>query len=90
MPFTLKSSSSIFVKTQTAFFHFALLALRFILININHSRLTVNFRSKLFLKHSIHKVVGDLNTFFEKFVKDLNNHVTDIREHQTQKGKEQE
>lgn len=49
----------------------------------------VNFRSNFFHKHSIHKVVGDLNSFFEKFVKELNNHVTDIREHQSQKGKEQ-
>lgn len=38
---------------------------------------------------SIHKVVGDLNGFFEKYVKDLNNHVTDMKEHQGIKVKEQ-
>lgn len=38
----------------------------------------------------MNKVVGDLSGFFEKTVKELNNHCLDMKEHQTQKVKEQD
>lgn len=47
-------------------------------------------RSKWSLRFSIHKVVADLNGFFEKYVKELNNQVLDMKEHQGIKAKEQE
>lgn len=49
-----------------------------------------NFRSKRFSNYSIHKVIGDLDVFFEKYVKSLNNHLEDMKEHQIIKAKEQE
>ena len=38
----------------------------------------------------MNKVVGDLSAFFEKTVKELNNHTLDMKEHQSHKVKEQE
>ena len=38
----------------------------------------------------MNKVIGDLSTFFEKIVKELNNHSVDMKEHQQHKWKEQE
>jgi len=48
-----------------------------------------NLRSKHLTNYSIHKVVGDLNAFFEKYGKSLNNHLEDMKEHQFIKIKEQ-
>ena len=42
------------------------------------------------LLRSINKVVGDLSGFFEKVVKELNNHTLDMKEHQQSKVKDQE
>jgi hypothetical protein len=38
----------------------------------------------------MNKVINDLSSFFEKIVKELNNHTSDMKEHQQNKWKEQE
>jgi hypothetical protein len=89
VPSILRSLSSISAKIQNAYYLSAPPVSKYTQKSISQSKLTVNFKSKHFSNYSIHKVVGDLSTFFEKYGKSLNSHLEDIKEHQSIKVKEQ-